>query len=260
MKRAVIVPVALVALAAAGYVLWLFLQPIPHLLPGIHAEAGEMVHVEEAQYYKIDIAYPDHTPLYSRWRQSADAHARQIMETWLISDSAQFKTNIAPDQISGPEKESLDTSGRKYEYDATYKQYTSADGALVSYEYDIYMDTGGAHPNGSFQTFTFDRNGNTLTLADLFKPGSDYLTRISAAAQAQVESQLAARLGSDANSDIFADGLTSNADNFSNWMIDGDSLVLLIPPYQAAPYAAGSFEVRIPLASMADILLNSPAQ
>lgn len=254
MNRAMFGTFFAIAAVVLAYLTWQFLQPVPHLLPGTLAEAGQMVHKEAAQYYTVTIAYPNRTPLYDRWHPSADAQARQGMETWLISDSAQFKEDIKPDQIHGPEKEALDASGRTYDYDATYKQYASTDGKFISYEYDIYVDTGGAHPNGYFHTFVFDKKGNTVTLGELFTPGSNYLSRIASIASEQVKAQLQARLGADGTADVFADGLAPRDENFSNFVIDGDSLMFLIAPYQAAAYAAGSFEVRIPLAQLADIL------
>lgn len=244
--------------ALAVFIGYTLTRPTAHLLSGTRQSDGSLKHIEGGQYYEIDITYPDRTPLWNAWNPAADTRARNEMETWLKGDSAQFLQDIDVADISGPEKESLDENGEKYTYDATYKPFASANGRAISYEYDIYVDTGGAHPNGYFQTFTFDKSGGDVTLASLFAPGSQYLQRLSAIATAQVKSQIGERLNlasdADIESALFADGLTASPDNFANFVIDGSNLVILFPPYQVAPYAAGTFEIRIPLSQLSDML------
>jgi hypothetical protein len=127
--------------------------------------------------------------------------------------------------------------------------------------FTIYEDTGGAHPNGFYRTFVFDEQGSAVKLSDLFlpaqagKPGSNYLQKISAAATAQVTKQLQEGLGqADVSGDIFAEGLAPTVENFKNFVIDGDTLYIVIPPYQAAAYVAGSFDVRIPFGDLKNLL------
>ncbi|RJR14354.1 DUF3298/DUF4163 domain-containing protein [Candidatus Parcubacteria bacterium] len=244
--------VIVLVLIGAGFFMWREAEPdeADHLLEGLTVSEGEMKYHDEGQYYTIDISYPDHTSLAG----SADKKARDTMETFLMGDIAAFKQNINVENISGPEKEMLDSMGRKYAYDAKYKLYEDQNGKLISYEYDIYIDTGGAHPNFFFNTFTFDTAGNEVTLADLFVKDTDYLQRISSIALAEVRTQLAERLGEDASNVIFEDGLVPREDNFIDFVIDDDALVIFIEPYQAAAYAASTFEVRIPLSRFGDML------
>jgi len=260
MKKIILGVLAIIILVAGGYMAWLFNRPVMHVLPGEFTATGQFKHTEEAQYYKIDATYPNRTALFSKWSPAADEEARTTIETWLQKDIEEFKRNLRVNQISGPEKEMLDSTGRKYEYDATYKPFTSANAKLISYEYDIYIDTGGAHPNGYFKTFAFDKSGNEVKLADLFPPGSEYLQRLSDASLTQIKAQLTQRLGlpaqagEDATASIFTEGVAPRAENFSNFVIDADTLVILFPPYQVAAYAAGTFEVRIPLSQLSDVL------
>jgi len=245
-----------IALVGIGVGIWyggrLLTDPTSdtHILSGSEVIAGEMQYTEEGQYYTVAASYPARTSLSG----PADKRARDTMEVYVQNDIAEFKKNINADQISGPEKEMLDSMGRKYAYDAKYKQYAGADDGLISYEYDMYIDTGGAHPNGFFKTFTFDAEGNDVKLSNLFQPESDYLQRISTIALTDVKQQLSERLGKDASASIFAEGLAPTEENFSNFVVDSNTLVFLIEPYQAAAYAAGTFEVRIPLTQFADIL------
>ena len=83
---------------------------------------------------------------------------------------------------------------------------------------------------------------------------SVYLSRIATEAEAQVKAQMTERLGTDWQGALFEEGFAPNDDNYSNWIIDGQTLRIYFPPYQVAAYAAGSFEVSIPLSQLRDIL------
>lgn len=253
MRRAGIAIVVLVIVILA-YVAWIYARPTTHILPGARDVSGAFKHSEPGEYYTIDAAFPDHTPLYSHFEPGADLRARNTIETFLTNDIADFKQNSGVDSMSPEEQAFLHQNGAKYVYGATYKQYKSSNGNLLSYEFDVYVDTGGAHPNRYFKTFVFDKDGNDLTLADFFTPGSNYLDQLSTAATTQITAQLTDRLGADATSTIFADGLAPTENNFSNFVIDGTNLVILIPPYQVAAYAAGTFQVSVPLSQLASIV------
>jgi hypothetical protein len=249
-----------IAIVAVGVGVWYggtyVNRSADHILPGTVVTDGGMKHVEEGQYYSVEITYPEKTPLLERSR-GADTKARDAMELFFLNDVTQFKQNINADTVSGPEKEMLDTTGRKYLYQVTYRALAAANQKLISYKYDIVVDTGGAHPNLQFKTFTFDKNGNEVKLPDLFVEGSDYLQRISTFALKDVATQLKERMGEvegDLSMSISKEGLAPIEENFSNFLVDGDDLLLFIPPYQAAAYAAGSFEIRIPLSLFSDIL------
>ena len=49
-------------------------------------------------------------------------------------------------------------------------------------------------------------------------------------------------------------GTEPSPETLQFFYLDNENLLILIPPYQAAAYAAGSFEAKIPLDSLKDIL------
>jgi hypothetical protein len=49
-------------------------------------------------------------------------------------------------------------------------------------------------------------------------------------------------------------GTTPEEKNFANFFLDNQEFVLLFPPYQVAPYAAGPQTLRIPLPELSNIL------
>ncbi len=141
--------------------------------------------------------------------------------------------------------------GRKYTFDAEYKTTTSP--TLVSYLYTIYQDTLGAHPNAYFRTFVFDAQGTQVrAVTGLPHTNPNLLEELSLLVSNDVTRQMRERTGQDdISGSIFAEGLAPNEENFQNFLVDGETLLIEIPPYQVAAYAVGSFEVRIP---MKDIL------
>jgi hypothetical protein len=225
---------------------------ITHVLAGTPAANGNYEYVENADYYTIDVAYPGVVSL----QGAAGAKAELTIEQALADDIAQFKSdgnfaNLTPEDVQiqglGPD--------RKYVYGAEYKEYQSP--GTVSYVFLIYEDTLGAHPNGFYRTFVFDTDGNELTLGDLFKPGAAYLPRLSDESYKQIVAELATRVGSEPDASMLDEvriGTSPTPETLQFFYLDGDTLVLLFPPYQVAAYAAGSFEVDIPLSSLQDIL------
>ncbi|HEY4501819.1 MAG TPA: RsiV family protein [Candidatus Paceibacterota bacterium] len=103
----------------------------------------------------------------------------------------------------------------------------------------------------------FDLEGNLVTLDQLFAPDSRYLDQLSAAAYPKVVAELAQRAGSTPTPDMLdtvrmGTAPTPEALQFF-YLYQGD-LHLLFPPYQVASYAAGSFDIAIPLSELSDIL------
>jgi len=205
---------------------------------------------EHEQYYDIEATYPGETPLKASAGAAADAEAVSAMERFVEDTIAEFRAqgnfeNLTPEDIqimglSDTRKESLVMG-----YEEQIGTHT------VSYAYTLHMDTLGAHPNTFFRTFTFDlESGEELEIGDLFLPRSDYLKRLSAIA----EFELSKSLGEFVDIEYIRQGTGPEAINFQSFAIDGTNLVLLFPPYQVAPYAAGAQTVSIPLEQLRDIL------
>lgn len=215
-----------------------------HVLAGNKEDDGTYKYTEAGDGYEIVARYPDHVPL--NGGAQAMAKAQLTLEQGVQEQIQSFKADLA--QMLTPEevKRLRDTS-RKYSFDMEYKDYGSQN--YVSYLYTVYVDTGGAHPNGYFKTFVFnDNTGELVTLHDLFDPSSNWLEELSLLVSNDVVKQMKERTGeADVTGSIFAEGLAPKEENFANFIVDNDTLVIELPPYQVAAYAAGSFEVRIPL-------------
>lgn len=117
----------------------------------------------------------------------------------------------------------------------------SPPGNILSIKFDIHTYyTGAAHPAGVSQTVNFDlQQGKDLNLGDLFVADADYLAPISKYCIDQLS-------GRDIGFDGFELGATATPENYRNWNITADGLMITFDEYQVAPYAAGPQTVVIP--------------
>ncbi|OGC87715.1 hypothetical protein A3D70_02235 [Candidatus Adlerbacteria bacterium RIFCSPHIGHO2_02_FULL_54_18] len=245
---------ALSVLAALVLAFW-FLRVQPPATPplsdtpvlmGTSTPEGDYYYVENAPYYTIDAYYPSRTAL----EGSADIKARHTIEQRLADRIAEFKQNSNFDALTAEDIKIQGLGGdRKYALALEYKAYASP--SYASYRYAIYEDTLGAHPNGYYLTFVFDKEGNEVQLSQVLGSNPNWLEELSLLVSNNVTAQLKARTGTDDLSGaVFAEGLSPKVQNFENFVVDGDTLAIFIPPYQVAAYAVGAFEVRIPLADL----------
>lgn len=250
--------VILVGLVLAFTVWYMATHKAPEPFTGIPEEVATStpealapnVIEEHGQYFDIKVSYPAETALKTSLSAEADLEAVTLMEDFVEESVREFKKqgnfeNLTPEdvQIMGLSED------RKESIQIAYEEIKGE--KTVSYVYTLFVDTLGAHPNTFYRTFTFDlKTGLELDIASLFVPRSDYLRRLSAISQFE----LAKSLGEFANVEYIGQGTKPEAINFQSFVIEDDELVLLFPPYQVAPYAAGSQEVSIPLEQLEEIL------
>jgi hypothetical protein len=131
-----------------------------------------------------------------------------------------------------------------------------ADDDLISVNFIDETFSGGVHPNSGSFTITYDlKAGRELKLADLFKPGSQYLKRIAD----YVIADLKARKDPDSGEnlgiaqDYFEEGAEPTAENYANWNVAKKGLMFTFPPYQVAAYVEGPQQVIVPFSQLKDI-------
>jgi hypothetical protein len=204
---------------------------------------------ENTQYYSVDLAYPLTTPLAQSAGAQADANAVAALKAYADTSKSTFVSDGNFSSMT-PERFAYQ-GGRQEALSDKYKMYSGSD--TISYVFDTYADTGGAHPNSYYKTFTFDsKTGAQLMLGNLFVNNSGYLEKLSTISRTQLS------VGQDGDNSgagsMMLDGTTPIASNFQNFYIDGTNLVILFDPYQVASYAAGPQQVSVPLSELNDIL------
>lgn len=217
-------------------------------------DKGDFAYKSETDFVNIEAEYPSKTSLAG----AADAKARLTMEQWAGKRMGDFLTMVSNELLTPDEQVRLKEMGRKYAMGISYETHASP--GYVSYVYEVYEDTGGAHPNIYYTTFTFDMNGDKKELADLFTKGSRYLDRLSAESYKRVVEESKKRFETDsidgAQLDWIRMGTAPTPEALQFFYLNGSDLVLVFPPYQVSAYAAGTFEIPIPLATLGDILLK----
>jgi hypothetical protein len=221
--------------------------------PGVSGTAHDQVISENAAYYEVKAVYPSSAGLTATAGAAADAKAVEIMKQFELNTIDGFKEQGNFAHLTAEDVKVLGfDQGRKESLEIKYEMKSSP--KTVSYMYSIYMDTFGAHPNTFFRTFTFDKKtGAGLDISDLFMPGTAYLKTLSTESRKRLPATIAQRESvkvSEVDTDYMNRGTTPDPDNFQNWYIEGGNLVIVFPPYQVAPYAAGMQLATIPLAQL----------
>jgi len=257
-RRAEVLGAGLLVMVILGFTIWFMAT---HKAPVPYASVGETASTtpaalppetfeEHGQYHDIGATYPAETALRTSLGADADTKATALMKDFVEDTIDEFKAQGNFDTLSAEDAAFMGlTNDRKESISIAYEEQLSANTA--SYVYTLFVDTLGAHPNAFYRTFTFDlKTGTELSIADLFIPRSNYLTRLSAIA----EFELSKTLGDDADIEYIRQGVTAEALNFQTFSIEGENLILIFPPYQVAPYAFGTQEVSIPLSQLTEIL------
>lgn len=225
-------------------------QEETHFLPGTLQVSGEYAdwyqYEQKTDTYRVVAVYPAKTTL----SPLADKKARQTIELALKKSVDEFMTESVA-RIDTQERERILARGTPYTHTVLPSKVALSE-QYVSYVYETYWDTGGAHGTPGFMTFVFDKTGAQIAITDFFKADSGYLTYLSTESKRQVVEQMKVKSeGSLSDAEIqqslFMEGMAPEAKNFSEFYLDGNNLIILFGPYQVAAYAAGSFEVTVPL-------------
>ena len=122
-------------------------------------------------------------------------------------------------------------------------------GDLWSFKFDsdFYSD-GAAHSGLNSMTLNYDlAQGKELALADLFLPNSDYLGAISK----YCITELSKQPFFDPTSE---QGAQPKPENYRNWNITPEGLMITFDEYQVAPYAAGPQQVTVPYSELRGLI------
>lgn len=122
---------------------------------------------------------------------------------------------------------------------------------FLSYVFYISSYTGGAHPNNTIWTISYDINTNKIIdINDLIKKESNILNTLSSYSKSALKKD---KRFNDTSSNIkkmIDEGTKPNIDNFKNFAFSNDGLIIFFEQYQVAPYSFGNFEVVIPYSKL----------
>jgi hypothetical protein len=164
----------------------------------------------------------------------------------------QAVSQLIQKQVAGFKKSLLDVTPSPASPGSTLDvEYTlvsqSAQIVSLRLNMDQYM-AGAAHPLQTSVSFNYDlAKGQEISLDQLFVPGANYLPALSDYCKTALNK-------TDLGSVLFMDGLSPTADNYRNWNISDQGLVITFDEYQVAPYAAGPQTVTVPYQALKDLI------
>ncbi|HTX90085.1 MAG TPA: RsiV family protein [Anaerolineales bacterium] len=133
-------------------------------------------------------------------------------------------------------------------YDQSYKVLSPA-GNILSIKFDILIYiAGAAHPVSHSRTVTYDLEaGSDVTLDQLFLPNSNYLDLIANYCSTELGKR---NIDFGANSS----GAAPLPENYTNWNVTAQGLLITFDEYQVAAYVAGPQEVTVPYSELQSII------
>jgi hypothetical protein len=202
-------------------------------LPQSHLQIQQREIHEQGIHYAVDVKYPE--------IDNADVFNAAVRQA-VGSLSESFKKGGMPEvnPNDGPADGYLNGS---------YSVVTLKNGIVsVLIDYSEYTP-GAAHPWGVMASVNYDSpTCRVLTLADLFRPGVKYVSRVSELAIAYLDGDVYA------DHDAIRRGAGPVEGNFKVFTLTDTDLILHFPMYQVASGAAGEQTAVIPLEKLAPLL------
>lgn len=123
---------------------------------------------------------------------------------------------------------------------------------------------GGAHPNAVYFVYNFMPDGTILSLGDVLENDTEKLAEVRATSAAKLIAKFGAEIEENLSGEsaqvtteqkefaleMIQGGVSEIGFDYPTWVIDGENLVLIFPPYAVAPYASGTQVVSIPLSDI----------
>lgn len=222
-------------------------QPIA-FSSGVEIVATQIRENNKKLKYKVEVEYPQLTGGTDPNLEKFNRAVRSLVSR----KAAEFKKEMATSEatVAAPE---TDSEVSESDLGIGYTIAIAKDD-LISVLFDIggYY-SGAAHPNSYSEVLNFDlKNGKTLKLADLFKPGAKYLQTISAYCVKDLKQQ-----SKEKNLQLDDPSITSGAGpsekNFKSWTITRKGLGITFDAYQVGPYAVGPQSVLVPYGTLKEI-------
>ena len=131
-----------------------------------------------------------------------------------------------------------------------------ANARVLSVAFGNYAYDGGARANLYSFTINFDlKSGKKIELADIFKPGSNYLKFLSDYSIRDLKREL----GELSDEEWLENGAGAQAENFDSWNLTQKGLLINFDPVRVASSTAGPRQVLIPYNELKGILQENSA-
>jgi hypothetical protein len=197
-------------------------------------------HRRQGNRYELNIAYP-------QIAIPATLNERKFnlwLERAILEDVADFRAHLddsAKGKLSRP-------SGPEESLDIRY-QTIVADQELISINFtEIVTSASQIHPNTHPVTFNYDlRHGRSLKLSDIFQDKVGYLPVIAEYCEAELKHKYGDQLFDN-------DRAAAKPENYQNWNIGPEGLIISFNDYQVGPHAMGRPVIVVPYSALSKVL------
>ncbi len=228
---------------------WFYFVEQPAASGAAAVTTKQIKEVNKKRGYEISVEYP---------QLEGAAQFNRLAEGFATKEVAEFRRGAGREP---GEKDFMPEAGD----DSLNVRYfvRSATPELTSVEFAMdYYEHGAAHPSHAFHVINYDaKAGRQLRLADLFRPGSNYLKKMSEVAIRQMRrwnKDSAEYPGGGGQPYLDDEGITAgaapDAQNYKNWTITPRGLAVTFDYYQLGAYAAGAPKVVLPYADLKDVI------
>jgi hypothetical protein len=213
--------------------------------------AAESEHMaSDSSHYKINIESPILSgnalnPAAKTYNQSIN----QIINTLITA----FKTKIVENSAYTKKlPESVQENSLLISYSAI--SFKAANQQIISIRINNeYYYAGSAHPAHQIQVFNYNLStGKEIKMTDLFKAKSNYLDLISHYARGDLLNKI-----KNDDKEAFDKGTAPIAENYLNWNLKPNGILMTFNENQVAAYVYGQPEVLVPYTMLQDDILSS---
>lgn len=139
----------------------------------------------------------------------------------------------------------------KFNLEVTFDTYGYNE--YVSYVFHVTSNIGGAHPNTHIFTINYNEKEDTIiTMDDLLKKNSNIIHIISEYTYKQLSQNK--KIIEFKDESMLKNGTSEKKENFENFALSNDGLIIFFERYSIAPYYLGEFKVVIPYETLKDIM------
>lgn len=208
----------------------------------------QTVHEENKElHYTIETTYPQ---IAGESLSKAAEHFNQRILNMVKTSTEDFKISVKKDfahMQTLPEEVQKNHLKIDYDLDVINPEHETVISVRLSIE---GMQAGRAHPFHAHQVLNYDLvRGKELELKDLFKTNAHFLDAIAAYSHQKLNAEL-----KDQDKWMLASGTKPNTQNYKNWNMEEDALLITFDEYQVAPYTYGASEIEIPYSELNNIL------
>jgi uncharacterized protein YecT (DUF1311 family) len=208
------------------------------LCAGAHAAPTTKTLTAKSANYDISVAYP----------QTGVKAIDEELAAWAKTLLAGFRKDADDDRMTGE---------TAYVLDVTYK-IARNDGQVFAVLFEEYADMGGAHPNHDYYTANYLMPDGWRVYLPEVLDGARGLKRISELTRADLDKRIATGPDAMSDTDSVKAGTAPDWNNFRDFILMPNAVMLHFPPYQVASYAARPQSSAIPIASLRDVIRIDP--